>query len=188
MVLFTVAALARRLGVPFRSGGNFTASKVPDAQAAYESAMTMYPTLLAGTNFVLHAAGWLEGGLVAGYEKFVLDEDQVGAAESLLGGVDLSDNGLALDTLLGTGPGQHYLGTKHTLDNFASAFWTSDAANNDSFEQWEEEGSRDAVQRVNQIWKQRLRDYEAPPIDDGVDEALREFIERRKAEFPDSDV
>ena len=188
LVLFTVAALARRLGVPFRSGGNFTASKVPDAQAAYESAMTMYPTLLAGTNFVLHAAGWLEGGLVAGYEKFVLDEDQLGAAGALLGGVDMSDNGLAMDTLVDTGPGQHYLGTQHTLDNFSTAFWTSSVADNDSFEQWHDEGARDAVERAAQLWKQRLRDYEPPPIDESVDEALQDYMARRKAEFPDSDV
>ena len=167
LILFTLAALARRLGVPFRSGGNLTASKVPDAQAAYESAMTMYPALLAGTNFVLHAAGWLDGGLVAGYEKLVIDDDQLGAAAALLGGVDLSPNGLALDTILDTGPGQHFLGTQHTLDNFTTAFWTSQVADNESFEKWRDEGSVDAIGRANRIWKQRLRDYEQPPIDDG---------------------
>ena len=188
LVLFTVAALARRLDVPFRSGGNFTASKVSDAQAAYESAMTMLPTLLAGTNFVLHSAGWLEGGLVAGYEKFIIDADQLGAAGALLGGVDMSPNGLALDTILDTGPGQHFLGTQHTLDNFQTAFWTSSVANSDSFEQWEDEGSRDAVARANGIWKEQLRSYEAPPIDDAIDEALLDYMTRRKAESPDSDV
>jgi len=186
LLLYTLAAAARRLGVPFRSGGNLTASKLPDAQAAYESAMTMQPTLLAGTNFVLHAAGWLEGGLTAGYEKFVLDDDQLGAAASLLGGVDLSENGLAMDSMLETGPGQHHLGTQHTLDNFTTAFWTSELANNDSFEQWHEEGSADSVVRANKVWKQRLKSYEAPDLDDAIDEQLREYMNRRKSELQDS--
>lgn len=188
LVLFTIAALARRLDVPFRSGGNLTSSKIPDAQAAYESAMTMYPTLLAGTNFVLHAAGWLEGGLVAGYEKFLLDDDQLGAGRSLLSGVDVSNNGLALDTIIETGPGQHFLGTQHTLDNFTTAFRASAVADNNSFEQWQEEGSEDAVTRANRIWRERLREYEAPPIDGAVDEELQDFMARRKSEFPESDV
>jgi trimethylamine--corrinoid protein Co-methyltransferase len=188
LVLLTVAALARRLGVPFRSGGNLTSSKIPDAQAAYESAMTLYPTLLAGTNFVLHAAGWLEGGLVAGYEKFVLDDDQLGSGGPLLGGVDLSDNGLALDTIVSTGPGRHFLGTQHTLDNFESAFWTSSIADTESFEKWRDEGSEDAITRANRIWKQRLEEYEAPTLEGAVDEEVREYVDRRKAEFPDSNV
>ncbi len=187
LVLFTVAALARRLGVPFRSGGNFTASKTPDAQAAYESAMTMYPALLAGTNFVLHAAGWLEGGLVAGYEKFVLDADQLGAARALLEGVDMSPNGLALDTMIENGPGQHFLGTAHTLANYESAFWTSEAANNDSYEQWKDEGEIDSVTRANTIWKERLAAYEQPPFDDAIDAELQDYIARRKSELTDAE-
>ena len=98
-VLYTVAALARRLGVPFRSGGSLTASKTPDAQAAYESAATLIPTVMAGTNFVLHAAGWLEGGLAIGYEKFMMDCDQLGLLSTFTNGLDLSDNGLALDAI-----------------------------------------------------------------------------------------
>lgn len=188
LVLFTVAALARRLGVPFRSGGCLTASKLPDAQAAYEAAMTLYPTALAGTNFVLHAAGWLEGGLVAGYEKLVLDADQLGVASALMQGVDLSDNGMALDTIIDNGPGQHYLGTQHTLDNFSTAFWTSELADNDSFEQWEDEGSQDAATRANTVWKQRLRDFESPPLDESIDEELRSYMARRKDELPDTEV
>lgn len=183
LVLFTVAALARRLGVPFRSGGTLTASKVPDAQAAYEAALTLYPTLLGGVNFVLHAAGWLEGGLVAGYEKFVLDDDQLGAAKPLLSGVDLSDNGLALDAIVGNGPGKHFLDSPHTLENYTSAFWVSSLANNDSFEQWRDEGSRDAVARANTVWKARLADYEPPPFDVAVDEELQAFMSRRRSEI-----
>ncbi len=188
LVLWVVAALARRLGVPFRSGGNLTASKVPDAQAAYESAATFFPTMTAGVNFVLHTAGWLEGGLVMGYEKFILDADMAGMTSALISGVDLSDNGQAMDALLGTGPGQHYLGTEHTLANFETAFWRSETADGNSFEQWELEGSNDAVARAHQRWKQMLSDYEAPPLDDKVDQELSSWIQMRKDSFPDSDV
>ncbi|MCI0344445.1 MAG: trimethylamine methyltransferase family protein [Chloroflexi bacterium] len=188
LVLYTMAALARRLGVPFRSGGNLCASKLPDAQAAYESAATFAPTILAGVNFVLHAAGWLEGGLAVGYEKFILDDDQCGMAAVFVKGVDMSENGQALDAIKANGPGQHYLGSPHTLANFETAFYRSTTADNNSYEQWLEDGSLDAAQRANRIWKQRLAEYEAPSIDPGVDEALQEFIVRRKASFPDSDV
>jgi trimethylamine--corrinoid protein Co-methyltransferase len=188
IVLFAMAALARRLGVPFRSGGSLCASKIPDAQAAYESAATLWPTVLAGVNFVLHAAGWLEGGLAVGYEKFILDADQCGMMAVFAKGMDLSENGQALDAIRENGPGQHFLGSAHTLANFETAFYRSDSADNNSFEQWQEDGSLDAAQRANKIWKRMLAAYEPPPIDPGIDEALLEFIARRKASFPDSDV
>jgi trimethylamine--corrinoid protein Co-methyltransferase len=188
IVLFAMAALARRLGVPFRSGGSLCASKIPDAQAAYESAATLWPTVLAGVNFVLHAAGWLEGGLAVGYEKFILDADQCGMMAVFVKGMDLSENGQALDAIRENGPGQHFLGSAHTLANFETAFYRSDSADNNSFEQWQEDGSLDAAQRANKIWKRMLAAYEAPPIDPGIDEAMLEFIARRKASFPDSDV
>ena len=186
LVLYTVAALARRLGVPFRSGGNLCASKVPDAQAAAESMATFIPALMAGVNFMLHAAGWLEGGLAMGYEKFVIDADQCGLASRFVAGVDLSENGQAMDAIREVGPGQHFLGTAHTLANFETAFARSEVANNDSFEQWEEDGSLDAAQRANGIWKQMLADYEAPALDEAADEAMLDFMERRKAELPDT--
>ena len=186
LVLFTVAALARRLGVPFRSGGALTASKLPDAQAAYESAATMWPTMLAGTNFVLHAAGWLEGGLAIGYEKFVLDCDQLGMASVFAAGLDLSDNAQALAAFRENEPGTHFLGTTHTLANFETAFYRSTTADNSSYEQWSEEGGRDAAQRANGAWKEQLASYEPPVIDDAVDEELRDYITRRKAELPDT--
>jgi trimethylamine--corrinoid protein Co-methyltransferase len=188
LVLYAMAALARRLGVPFRSGGNLCASKIPDAQAAYESAATFGPTILAGVNFVLHAAGWLEGGLAVGYEKFVMDADQCGMAAVFVNGIDMSENGQAVDAIVDNGPGQHFLGTAHTLANFETAFYRSEIADNNSFEQWQEDGSLDAAQRANRIWKRMLRDYEAPPLDEGIDEALREFIAKRKASVPDSEV
>ncbi|HYO43607.1 MAG TPA: trimethylamine methyltransferase family protein [Candidatus Limnocylindrales bacterium] len=188
LVLYVMAALARRLGVPFRSGGSLCASKVPDAQAAYESAATLQPTVLAGVNFVLHAAGWLEGGLTMGYEKLILDADQCGMMGTFVKGVDMSENGQALDAILGNTPGQHFLGTAHTLANFETAFYRSDIADNNSYEQWLEDGSLDAPQRANAIWKRMLREYETPPLDPSVDEALVEYITRRKASFPDSDT
>ncbi len=188
LVLWTMAALARRLGVPFRSGGNLTASKVADAQAAYESAATFMPTLVAGTNFVLHTAGWLEGGLTMGYEKFILDADMAGMAQAMVSGVDLSENGQAMEPLLTTGPGQHYLGTEHTLANFETAFWRSQTADSNSFEQWESEGSKDAVRRAHERWRQMLSDYVTPPLDDEVEHRLDRWIAERKASFPDSDV
>ncbi|MFP4636574.1 MAG: trimethylamine methyltransferase family protein, partial [Nitriliruptoraceae bacterium] len=164
----------------FRSGGSLTASKLPDAQAAYESAQTLQPTLLAGVNLVLHAAGWLEGGLVASYEKFVLDVDQLGMMEVLAGGVDLSDNGRAMDAIRETGPGSHYLGSAHTLANFETAFYRSALADNASFEQWQEDGSLTAADRATTRWQQLLAAYEPPPLDAAIDEELTEFIARRK--------
>jgi len=188
LVLYVMAALARRLGVPFRSGGSLCASKIPDAQAAYESAATLQPTVLAGVNFILHAAGWLEGGLACGYEKFVMDADQCGMMAVLVKGLDMSENGQALDAIRENGPGQHFLGTAHTLANFETAFYRSEIADNNSFEQWQEDGSLDAAQRANKVWKRMLFDYEAPPIDPAIDEALQDFIARRKASMPDSEV
>ncbi len=161
LVLYAMAALARRLGVPFRSGGSLCASKVPDAQAAYESAATLQPTVLGGVNFVLHAAGWLEGGLAMGYEKFILDADQCGMMGVFVNGLDMSENGQAMDTLLTNGPGNHFLGTAHTLANFETAFYRSDIADNNSFEQWAEDGALDAPARANKLWKKMLRGVRA---------------------------
>ena len=185
LVLYTVAALARRLGVPFRSGGNLCASKIPDAQGAAESMATFLPSLLAGVNFMLHSAGWLEGGLAMGYEKFIIDADQCNLVATFVSGVDLSENGQAMDAIREVGPGQHFLGTAHTLANFETAFARSEVANNDSFEQWAEDGSLDASQRANGIWKKMLRDYEPPPLDEAADEAMLDFIARRKEVIPD---
>ncbi len=188
MVLYIMAALARRLGVPFRSGGNFTASKTPDAQSAYESAISFLPAIQAGVNFLLHTAGWLEGGLTMGYEKFIIDADQAAMMATWVEGVDLSENGLALESLLTNGPGNHFLGTEHTMANFESAFWASQQADNNSFEQWEEDGAKDSITRAHETWTRMLREYEAPPLDEAVDARLTEWIEQRKSSFPDSDV
>ena len=188
LVLFGAAALARRLGVPFRSGGSLCGSKIPDAQAAYESLQTLLPTLLGGVNFVLHAAGWAEGGLISSYEKFVMDADQLGMMQVLSRGIDMSESGQAMDAIREVGPGSHYLGCAHTQANFETAFYRSSIADNNSFEQWEAEGGQDAYQRANGVWKKALRDYEAPAIDPAIDEALLDFIARKKDSMPDAFV
>ena len=188
LVLFGAAQLVRRLGVPFRSGGSLCASKLPDAQAAYESAQSLLPTILGGVNFVLHGAGWLEGGLSSSYEKFVMDADQLGMMQVVANGVDLSENGQAMDAIREVGPGAHYLGCAHTQANYETAFHTSAVADNNSFEQWQAEGGLDMAQRANRIWKEMLAAFEAPPLDAAIDEALLAFIAEKKASFPDSNV
>jgi trimethylamine--corrinoid protein Co-methyltransferase len=188
LVLYTMAALARRLGLPFRSGGSLCASKIPDAQAAFESAQTLLPTCLGGVNFVLHTTGWLEGGLAMGYEKFVMDADQAGMMHTLMAGVDLSENGQALSAIREVGPGKHFLGCSHTLANFETAFYRSPLADNNSYEQWTAEGRKDMTVRANERWKRQLAEYAAPPLDAAVDEALVDYMNRRKGSFPDSNV
>jgi trimethylamine--corrinoid protein Co-methyltransferase len=187
LVMYAVAALARRLDVPFRTGGHLCASKIADAQAAYESSAVMQPTMLAGTNFVLHAAGWLEGGLTMGYEKFVLDADQLGAYGKIADGLDLSENGQGMSAFRENEPGVHFLGTQHTLDNFETAFWKSSLADANSYEQWMEEGSKDANTRATARWQSMLAEYEQPPLDDAISAELAEFVTRRKADLPKSE-
>ena len=186
LVMYVTAALARRLGVPYRSGGGLCASKIPDAQAAYESANTLQSAALAGVNFMLHTAGWLEGGLVMGYEKFIMDCDQAGMLAKLLQGVDLSENGQAMDALEEVGPGQHFLGCAHTQRNFETAFYRSSIADSNSFEQWESDGSLDAIQRAHGLWQKMLEQYEAPAMDPSVSEALSDFVDQKKQSMPDA--
>ncbi|HEX9583461.1 MAG TPA: trimethylamine methyltransferase family protein, partial [Gammaproteobacteria bacterium] len=133
-----------------------------------------------------HTAGWLEGGLVMGYEKFIMDADQAGMMQVFLSGIDTSENGQAMDAIREVGPGQHFLGCAHTQANFENAFYRSSVSDNNSFEQWESEGAKDTAQRANAIWKTMLDEYEAPPIDPAVDEALVEFVNKRKSEMPDA--
>ncbi len=183
IALYVSAQLARKHGLPFRSGGMFASSKIADAQAAYESVMVMQPTVLARVNFVLHTAGWLEGGLAAGYEKFILDCQLLGAFHKFLQGLDLSDNGMAMESLRTVATDSHHLGTEHTMQNFRTAFYRADLFDYNSYEQWYEEGAQTADQRANKRYKQLLRDYERPPLDPAVDEALQEFMARRKKEL-----
>jgi trimethylamine--corrinoid protein Co-methyltransferase len=178
--------LARRLGLPYRSAGGFTGSKLPDAQAAYESANTLNTGLLAGVNFMLHACGWLEGGLVSSYEKFVMDADQLGYLHRLAAGVDVSENGQAMAAIREVGPGGHYLGCAHTQDNFKSAFWKTDLLDYKPFETWEEEGARDTVALAQARVRKMLDSYQAPDLDPGIAEALAEYVARKKAAEPDA--
>jgi trimethylamine--corrinoid protein Co-methyltransferase len=186
LAIYGAAQLARRCKMPFRTGGSLCASKIPDAQAAYESAQTLVPTLHAGTNFVLHAAGWMEGGLASSYEKFVMDCDQLGMMHVLAKGIDLSENGQGMQAFQEVAPGGHFLGCGHTQANFETAFYRSSIADNNSVEQWEAEGRQDAPQRAARLVKKMLGEYEAPDIDPGLDEALREYIENKKASMPDA--
>ena len=139
-----------------------------------------------GVNFVLHGAGWLEGGLCSSYEKFVMDCDQLGMMAVYAKGVDLSENGQAMDAIYEVGPGGHFLGCDHTQRNFEQALYISGIADNNSVEQWEIDGSLDATARANGLWKQMLADYTAPELDPAIDEALSEFIANKKAAVPDS--
>ncbi len=185
MMIYVTAQLARRYGVPIRTGGMLTGSKLADAQAAYESVQTMLPTMLAGTNFVLHSAGWLEAGLSAGYAKFILDTDQIAMLDVFAGNVDLSTEAQAMDAVREVGPGSHYLGCEHTQRNYETAFYRPFTADNNSFEQWLEDGGKDATTRARETARTMLDAYQAPPLDPGIDEALQDFIARRKAELPD---
>jgi len=180
--------IARRLGLPFRSGGGFTGSKLPDAQAGYESANSLQTALQAGVNFMLHACGWLEGGLVASLEKFVIDADQLGALHKMAAGITVDEETLALDAIREVGPGGHYLGCAHTQAHFRDAFWRSEVFDFKPFETWEEEGARDtqglATERVSRL----LAEYREPPIDPAVRAALAEYVAERKASMPDAFV
>ncbi len=181
-----IGQLCRRLNLPLRCSGNFTTSKLPDAQAMTEGTMSMLAAVHCGANFILHSAGFLDGLLSMSYEKFVLDTDFCGALHSYLDGVRIDDNQLAVDAFAEVGPGNHFFGCSHTMANYETAFWDSETADNEPFEKWAAAGGDDAATRANRLWKQRLRDYEAPPLDEGVDEALRDFVERKKAAVPDA--
>ncbi|MCB9134300.1 MAG: trimethylamine methyltransferase family protein [Anaerolineales bacterium] len=180
IALYMSAQMARFYNLPFRSGGMFTSSKLPDAQSAYESVMAMLPAINARTNFILHSAGWLEGGLIAGYEKFVLDCEVLGMYHKYLAGIDFSDEAFAMDSIREVPPGGHHLGTPHTMRHFRTAFYRAELFDANSAEQWREMGSLDAAQRANAKWKRLLRQYEAPALDEGVEEALKDFMARRK--------
>ncbi len=185
-ILYGAGQLARRMNLPFRSGGCMCGSKLPDAQAAFESANTLNASLLGGVNFMLHACGWLEGGLVSSYEKFVIDADQLGALHRLAEGIDVSKNGQALDAIEEVGPGGHYLGCVHTQKNFETAFWRTEVLDYKPFETWREEGSRDTAALASARVRKLLSNYQAPPVDPGVDESIRDFMRRRKEALPDS--
>jgi trimethylamine--corrinoid protein Co-methyltransferase len=181
-----IGQLARRLNLPLRCGGALTASKVPDFQAAAESADSMLSTVLGGANFVLHAAGWLEGGLATGYEKMVLDADRLGAYEVVLRGFATDDDSLGTDAYGDVEPGGHFLGSAHTLGHYTSAFYEAALSDSDSVEKWEETGSKDAARRAYERWNKLLADYATPALDAGRLEALTDYVARRKTELPEA--
>jgi trimethylamine--corrinoid protein Co-methyltransferase len=181
-----VGQLARRLNLPLRCGGALTASKLPDFQAAAESADSMLSTVLGGANFVLHAAGWLEGGLATGYEKLVLDADRLGAYEVVLRGFATDDDALGKDAYGDVEPGGHFLGSSHTLGHYTSAFYEAQLSDSNSVEQWEEQGAKDAARRSYDRWKKLLADYQPPPLDSARREALEDYVARRKSALPEA--
>ena len=185
-ITYGAGQLARRLGLPYRSAGSFCGSKLPDAQAAYETANSLNMGLLSGVNFMLHSCGWLEGGLVASFEKFVMDADQLGTLHHFAKGVDMSENGQAMAAIAEVGPGGHYLGCQHTQDNFKTAFWRSDLLDYKPFETWEEDGAMD-TQALAPIRVQKLIDtYQQPPLDPEIETRLRAYVAEKKASMPDA--
>ena len=185
-ITYGAGQLARRLGLPYRSAGSFCGSKLPDAQAAYESANSLNMGLLSGVNFMLHACGWLEGGLVSSFEKFVMDADQLGTLHHFARGVEFDDNAQAMDAIREVGPGGHYLGCDHTQRNFKSAFWKSDQFDYKPFETWDDEGARDTQALASLRVEKLLAEYRQPALDPAISDALTDFVARKKAETPDS--
>ncbi len=185
-ILMGAAQFARRYNLPFRSGGSLTGSKIPDAQSAGESINTLWPAMQGGVNFMLHAAGWLEGGLVSSFDKFILDCEQLEAQQRIAAGIDMSENAQAMDAIEEVGPGGHYLGCKHTQENFKSAFFVARTADNNSFEQWQVDGEKTAPMRANETAKKWLDNYQAPSLDAAIDEELKEFISKKKNSMRDA--
>jgi trimethylamine--corrinoid protein Co-methyltransferase len=178
------AELARRLGVPVNSaGGAVTSACLPDAQAAQESALTLQASVLAGANIIWHCAGWLEGGLVASYEKLLLDAELCSVMANVARGIDLSPEGQAMDALRAAKPGGHFLASAHTKRNFRTALWRSVLMDARTQEQWAAAGGLDAARRANVLWKRRLADYQQPPLDPAIGAALADFKERRLREL-----
>ena len=174
--------LARRVGLPFRTS-NVTASAVVDAQAAYESEMSVWGAVTSGASLLYQGAGWLEGGLTASFEKLVLDAELLQQAAELLTPIEVDDDALGLDAIAEVGPGGHFFGAAHTLARFETAFYRPMLSDGRSFEAWREDGARTATERANQIWKQLLAEYEPPPLDPGRAQALDEYVARGKREI-----
>ena len=184
---YMIGQLSRRLGLPLRCGGSLTASKIEDAQAAYESADSMHSTMLAGSNFTLHAAGWLEGGLSTGYEKLIMDADRLGSYQKLLGvGLQDDDNAFARTAFEEIEPGGHFLGSAHTMANYSDAFYEAELSNSDNVENWEANGAKDMRVRAFEKWNRMLGDYQQPALDQAKREELEAYVTRRKEELPDA--
>lgn len=187
LMVLAAGQLARRLGVPLHTVGTLSSSKLPDAQSQQEAAWGLMMSMFAGANLINHATGWLEGGLITSFEKTIIDHDLCGKAARFFDGIDLSENAQAMEAIAATGPGQHFLGSEHTQANFMTALFRPWTPDDNSFEQWDAEGAKDAATRANAIWKERLKGYDDPGLDPDIDAALRDYIAERKAEQPDQD-
>ncbi|WP_170336164.1 trimethylamine methyltransferase family protein [Ruegeria arenilitoris] len=184
---YAIGQLARRAGLPLRCGGSLTASKIEDAQAAYESADSMHSTMLAGANFVLHSAGWLEGGLCTGFEKLIMDADRLGSYQKVLSqGLDTSEEAFARDAYGEVEAGGHFLGCAHTMRNYQTAFYEPKLSDSENVESWEEGGSKDMRHRAYERWNQMLNEYQPPAMDEAKKEELAAYVTRRKEEIPDA--
>jgi trimethylamine--corrinoid protein Co-methyltransferase len=181
---FLTSAMARRYGLPFRAAGGYTSGKVTDSQSGTESAISLFSSMLTKPNFILHAVGWMESGLTASYEKFVLDLDLLGVLVRLAQGVSWDAEEWALDSILEeVPPGGHHLGTRHTLARFRNALQQPRLADRDSFETWTAGGAHTAEERATAAWQKLLERYEKPVLDEAVDEALLEYVARRRTEI-----
>jgi trimethylamine--corrinoid protein Co-methyltransferase len=183
--LLCTGQIARHFGLPFRTGGGLTSSQVPDAQAGYEALMTLLPTFLAGTNWVMHSAGWLEGGLVAGYEKFIVDIELVQMLQHEFTPLEIDEGSLAFDAHVEVGHGGHFLGAMHTLERFRDCFYRPLLSSSENFERWSRNGGNDTAARAGELYRQVLADYEAPALDDAIREELAEYVARRRTELGD---
>ena len=184
---YAIGQMARRLGLPLRCGGSLTASKIEDSQSAYESADSMHSTMLAGSNFTLHAAGWLEGGLSTGFEKLIMDADRLGSYQKVLSvGLETDDNAFARDAYEEVEPGGHFLGSGHTMRNYQDIFYEPHLSDSENVESWEDAGAKDMRARAYDRWNDMLDNYQAPPIDEAKKEELVDFVARRKSELPDA--
>ena len=185
MGLLCTGQLARHYGLPFRSGGGLTSSQVPDAQAAYEALMTLLPTFLAGTNFVMHSAGWLEGGLVSSYEKFIIDIELLKMMRVEFTPLEIDEESLAFGAHEEVGHGGHFLGAQHTMERFRTCFYRPLLSSSKNFERWQRDGAFDTAARAGQICQRTLDEYEQPPLDDAIRQELEAYVDRRRAELGD---
>jgi trimethylamine--corrinoid protein Co-methyltransferase len=185
-MMFVMGQLARKYRLPWRTSGFHVGSKLNDAQAGYEANMLMHAAILSGANYIWHSAGWLEAGLTCGYSKFMTDCEQLAGWYKYAGGLKFDDFKEAMAAVREVGPAGHFLGTQHTLEHFESAFFMPSLMDFNSFEQWSAEGAKDHDTRGRDKARSMLAAYEPPPMDEGVAEALRAFIERRERELPNS--
>ena len=171
--------LARRYGIAYRAS-NVNACNAMDAQAGYESMMAIWPTVLSHCHLVKHAAGWLEGGLCASFEKVIMDVELLQMMAVFLREMDFTESEFAFDAILDVGPGGHFFGTQHTLERYETAFYAPLLSDWSNFETWVERGSQNAAQRANFLWKQALKEYQEPALEPGVLEEMEAFVAKRK--------